>query len=754
MKNLDLLNSYLAAGLWIVPLVYNSKVPMGSAAGWQKKRLPDSTVIMGVSGGVGGNIGCVCGKGSNIICIDIDVKRNGLDWYNKNKDILSGAIVEETPGGGLHLLFTYNENVASSRDLIAPGVEILNDGRYFVTSPSIIDGKEYKIQQNKTLLDICNPIPQELLSIIIDAKRPEVIKDIIPLQEMKFLNDPFDLKFAKSDLKTLGQAHQGQMGDTHTFKAALIGLKYSISPENWFKELCIWDEKNEPAWGHHGLWEKICNAYKYAKEMPGQKSVSTDFSAVGAEVDIATIDPKATFESVKATEKVVAQSQDLKYPYKNPINCANVLLADDFKESLIFWQEEFYIYKDNSWYKTTQEQMISIVSQIIESAQKCNLKSTHTKEIILSLRNKCIQNSPATIDIRLDGANGDWLRFKNGLLNLNSKNLETHSPLWFSTTTVPFDYNPTAECPTWHSFLQSLWPDDPTTYQALQSWLGYCISSATRFQKAALFIGESRAGKGIITRILEKLVGFNNCTATTLTAISSNFGLSPIVGKKILFLHDIHKGHGGTADMALEKLKSLIGHDAQLIDRKFQGLMYERLKAKMLLVANAMPNFIDSRSGFINRLVVFNFKKSFMGKEDWSLEDKLEFEIPGIFNWALEGISLWREKGDLLYPTTHKDTLEDLERSLNPLKSFLLDSIDYQEGGYISREQLYGAYENWCQENGRKPKSADVFIGEISSMIGAVIPGTEYSRFRADGARVRGVRNGTIKRNLGTTDFY
>jgi len=120
----------------------------------------------------------------------------------------------------------------------------------------------------------------------------------------------------------------------------------------------------------------------------------------------------------------------------------------------------------------------------------------------------------------------------NGLLHVPTRELLAHTPVYFNQTAVPFAYVEDAPEPTrWLAFLKELW-DDETQIAALQEWFGYVISGRTDMHKIMLLVGPTRAGKGVIARALGKLVGPENVAGPTLTGLSGEFGLQPLLGSR------------------------------------------------------------------------------------------------------------------------------------------------------------------------------------------------------------------------------
>lgn len=121
------------------------------------------------------NIGIICGRTSNITIVDIDIKDNGLSYWNKLiKDKIINTPIVKTPSGGLHYYFKYNDNLKTSIRLNIDGekigIDVKNDNSLVVAPPSNIDGKYYKwvLSPNSTSL---KKMPKWLEKFIIDNRR-------------------------------------------------------------------------------------------------------------------------------------------------------------------------------------------------------------------------------------------------------------------------------------------------------------------------------------------------------------------------------------------------------------------------------------------------------------------------------------------------------------------------------------------------------------------------------------------------------
>lgn len=83
-----------------------------------------------------------------------------------------------------------------------------------------------------------------------------------------------------------------------------------------------------------------------------------------------------------------------------------------------------------------------------------------------------------------DRASGQIVAVKNGLLDIDSRQLYPHTPVYFCTVSVPFAYDPAAPKPQlFLNFLDELWQQEPEATDALAEWYGYVISGRTNLQK-------------------------------------------------------------------------------------------------------------------------------------------------------------------------------------------------------------------------------------------------------------------------------
>lgn len=120
---------------------------------------------------------------------------------------------------------------------------------------------------------------------------------------------------------------------------------------------------------------------------------------------------------------------------------------------------------------------------------------------------------------------------------------------------------------------------------------------------------------------------------------------------------------------------------------------------KIWLSTNHMPQVRDTSHGMWARLKLIEFRESFIGREDHTLEARLLEELPGILNWALAGCQKW-DSQRLVDPASVKNATGEFRVDSDPIQRFLDDRVDFREGAKTKAADMYEAYIQWCRENG------------------------------------------------------
>ncbi len=316
----------------------------------------------------------------------------------------------------------------------------------------------------------------------------------------------------------------------------------------------------------------------------------------------------------------------------------------------------------------------------------------------------------------------------NGLLRVSDRELLPLTPDFFNLVSVPFAYDPQATAPNWERFLRQVWPDDQASIDALQEWFGYVLSGRTDQQKILLIVGPTRSGKGTIARVLAELVGRGNLAGPTLAGLGSNFGLSTLLGKPLAVISDARLS-GRDGGQVVERLLTISGEDTIDIDRKFRDPWTGKLPTRLMILSNELPNFGDSSGVIARRFIALNMTVSWLGKEDTDLTDKLAAEMPGILNWALDGLARLEEKGRITEPPSSREAVTTMQDTASPTSAFVRECCQTGPAAEVSVDALWAVWKDWAEDNGVRSVGTKQMFGRN---LQSVVPQLRRTRPRDD----------------------
>jgi putative DNA primase/helicase len=322
---------------------------------------------------------------------------------------------------------------------------------------------------------------------------------------------------------------------------------------------------------------------------------------------------------------------------------------------------------------------------------------------------------------------------ENGILHLPDRRLLPHDPRLFVRHSVPFAYDPAAPVPSrWLAFLDELWQDDPDSVALLGEMFGYALWGDTSLQKILLLVGPPRAGKGVIARVLTALLGRHNVGAPTLAGLTTNFGLQDLIGKTLAIVSDARLGPRANVQALAERLLSISGEDSITVDRKYKDPWTGPLGVRFMLLTNELPRFTDASGALAKRFVVLTLSRSFYGKEDASLSTRLLDELPGILNWALDGLDRLRDRGRFIESASAREAIRELEDLASPMSAFLRDRCVVGRDLRVSVDELWAAWKGWCDDQSLHHGTKQTFGRDLR----AAVPWLHVSRPR-EGAHKR-----------------
>jgi P4 family phage/plasmid primase-like protien len=302
---------------------------------------------------------------------------------------------------------------------------------------------------------------------------------------------------------------------------------------------------------------------------------------------------------------------------------------------------------------------------------------------------------------------------KNGMLDMEKRELVPHDPVWGSRTQLPVSYDPANWPKLWPRFLDEIFPDDPdaSKHSLLQQFSGYCLVRDARYQKALFLYGTGANGKSTVLDVLTAMVGQENTSSLTLHDLGKQFRAQFLQNKLINVC-----GETDTRDpLTTETFKKVVDGSPVTTERKYGEPFQYRPFAKWIVAMNEAPVIPDKSYGFGRRVLVLNFNRRFAPEEiKPRLADELiAEEIDAIFTWAVDGLYFLLENGGFEVGQQVMDDTDKLMEVLNPLLIFVTECCEIHDDAHESSTKLWNAYSAWCAEGKNRPLGRNKFYEQI-----------------------------------------
>jgi len=312
----------------------------------------------------------------------------------------------------------------------------------------------------------------------------------------------------------------------------------------------------------------------------------------------------------------------------------------------------------------------------------------------------------------------DLISLSNGMLHIESRRLLPHTSAYFTLNSLPYGWDDECHPGEWLRFLEQVFPGDEESKQTLQEMFGYLLTSDTSHQKMFLVIGPKRSGKGTIGRVLGALVGRSNLVSPTLTSLTNEFGLQPLIDKLVAVVPDARVSRQSNTQAIVEKLLMVSGEDDISVNRKGISAWSGKLSARFVILTNETPQLGDASGALAGRFITLATRQSFYGREDRSLGDRLMVELPGIFRWALDGLDRLRQRGYFIQPEAGKEDAEEMADINSPVSAFVKECCDVGPTLMVDKDELYQAWVEWCTSEGRSfPGTKSTFGKDLRAAV-------------------------------------
>ena len=322
------------------------------------------------------------------------------------------------------------------------------------------------------------------------------------------------------------------------------------------------------------------------------------------------------------------------------------------------------------------------------------------------------------------------MSFQNGTLNLDTLEFNDFNKDDLITIQLDYDRNPEADCKLWKKFIEDVTGGVKSRQLLLQEAMGYVLFPDNSLQTSICLYGDGSNGKSVFLYILKRLFSEDNCSFIELSELKDHFRRI-YLRNSLINISTENKPDSKGAETYFKKLVVGDPLDGCL---KNENFVFFEPRAKLFMACNELTRFNEANDGIYRRLTYIPFNQKFKldGKinypeehiGDASLSKKLVKELPGIFNWALEGYKRLVENGKFTIDEGGEKLKDEFKYLSDPMYNFIESGCldETIKRGELCYQSIYPIYQCWMRENGFKPVASNRFARPFSRTFRELYP--------------------------------
>ena len=323
---------------------------------------------------------------------------------------------------------------------------------------------------------------------------------------------------------------------------------------------------------------------------------------------------------------------------------------------------------------------------------------------------------------------------ENGVYNLETGELEKHSPQFGFTSYIQAKYDKNAKGKVFKRFLKDITAGNKDSIQFLQEVIGYLLSTYVWAKKAFIFYGVPNSGKSVLLNVIGKIIGKENVSNVALQQLSDSCHVAQLKDATVNIASDLPQAP--IKDIGV--FKSVVS-SLDVIETKelYKNPTSQPCYCKLAFGTNQFVplNRLDANNAaaFFERLIIVPFTKSIPeGQRNLNIAEELFEERDYILTWAIKGLKRLVENNFVFILTKESKAVLLLYKSRYcPEQVFFEKYLEFKEDSLISRVEVQKRYEEFAYKRNVNVKSHDI-LNYIT---------LNYSQVKLERKRINGSKN-------------
>lgn len=273
---------------------------------------------------------------------------------------------------------------------------------------------------------------------------------------------------------------------------------------------------------------------------------------------------------------------------------------------------------------------------------------------------------------------------------------------------LPYVYDPNATCERWRSFLDQMLPEKGAQ-DILAEYLGYSLTTGIKVEKMLVLYGPGSNGKSVTLDVIEAFFGKENVSYASLATITQDDKKRALINEKSLNI-----SYESSGDVEVSMLKRIISGEKVEAYINYVGPIIMHRYAKLIASFNVLPRAENSYAYF-RRIILMPFVVTITEeKKNVNLaKEIIATELPGIFNWVLDGLRRFLMSYAFSSSKVCDEALKKYTLLSDSVKMFVSTQCEVTEDPSMSGMELYKEYCEFCHSEGLRAVGKQKFYERL-----------------------------------------
>lgn len=307
---------------------------------------------------------------------------------------------------------------------------------------------------------------------------------------------------------------------------------------------------------------------------------------------------------------------------------------------------------------------------------------------------------------------------QNGMIDAKTGKLLPHDQKYLSINQLPIVYDPNAKTSVVDQFVSDIIPND--AIPVFWEFIGSAFIQDDYWPKAFMaLVGRGDSGKSkLLSFIYSFFGGKKNASAMSFQMLTDQrFTAAHLFGKLVNIFNDLDE----TEAQNIGRIKALTGDDTLTAEQKYKTPFEFKNTARLFFSANHQPIVKSPDEAYFNRAYIIPCTNHFVAGENAKEFILDELCTPNNFSAvllrAMQGLQRLLAQHRFTFSQSIQDARVEYRYAADTVLGFFnaLTVIDTNETGFISKDEIYTKYKNWCANGRRSPFGEDKFFKRIAS---------------------------------------